>query len=145
MQTVRQLVAEKGSQVWTIRPQDSVYEAIRLMADENIGALVVMEEGSPVGLITEREYARRVALEGRASRDTTVGEIMVRKVVYAAPDQFIEDAMAVMTDKRVRHLPVLDNGRLIGLISIGDLVKAIIAEQQFVIDQLAHYITGDID
>lgn len=145
MQIVRQLLAEKGAQVWTIGPDDTVYEAIRLMADENVGALLVMEEGRPVGLITEREYARHVALEGRASRDTEVGEIMLRSVVYARPEQSIEEAMAVMTEKRVRHLPVLDDGRVVGLISIGDLVKAIIAEQRFVIDQLAHYISGDLD
>jgi CBS domain-containing protein len=145
MGTVRQLLAEKGAQVWTIGPDDTVYEAIRLMADENVGALLVMEDGRPVGLITEREYARHIALEGRASRDTEVGEIMLRSVVYARPEQSIEEAMAVMTEKRVRHLPVLDDGRVVGLISIGDLVKAIIAEQRFVIDQLAHYISGDID
>ncbi|MFZ5620903.1 MAG: CBS domain-containing protein [Pseudomonadota bacterium] len=142
MPTVRQVLEGKGFEVETIGPDASVYDAIAAMADKEIGSLVVMENGRVVGLISERDYARKVILKGRLSKDTRVREIMATRVPYARPDQTVEECMAVLTDQRVRHLPVMDGGRLIGIISIGDLVKAIIDEQKFIIDQLIHYITG---
>lgn len=142
MGTVRQVLEEKGHTVWTISPDASVYDAVALMAEKEIGALTVVQNDRVVGLISERDYARKVILKGRASKETPVRDIMATRVVYARLDQTVEECMAVITDQRVRHLPVLENGRLIGLISIGDLVKAIIAEQKFIIDQLLHYITS---
>jgi len=115
---------------------------MKLMADKEIGALMVMEGTKLVGLISERDYARKVILQGRASRTTQVKEIMTTRVVYTHPQQNIEECMAVMTEKRVRHLPVIDEERLVGVISIGDLVKSIISEQQFIIEQLERYIRG---
>lgn len=142
MSTVRQVLEGKGFDVAVIGPDASVYEALALMADKEIGALVVMEGGRVVGLISERDYARKVILKGRASKDTRVREIMATRVPYARPDQTVEECMAVITDLRVRHLPVMESGRLIGIISIGDLVKATIDEQKLIIEQLIHYITG---
>ena len=142
MKTVRELLNSKGHYVWTIGPDDSVYDALKIMADREIGALVVLDAGRPVGLLSERDYARNVVLKGRMSKDTAVSDIMTTHVVCARPEQTVEECMALITDKRIRHLPVMDDGNLVGIISIGDLVKAIIAEQQFVIEQLAHYISG---
>lgn len=142
MATVRQLLEEKGHAVWSIAPDAAVYDAVALMAEQEIGALTVMQGDRLIGLISERDYARKVVLKGRSSKATRVRDIMTTRVVYAHPDQTVEQCMAVITDQRVRHLPVLDNGRLIGLISIGDLVKAIIAEQKFIIEQLLHYINS---
>ena len=142
MGTVRQVLENKGHEVWTIGPDASVYDAVALRAEKEIGALTVMQDSRVVGLISERDYARKVILKGRASKDTRVRDIMASRVVYARPEQTVEECMAVITDQRVRHLPVLENQRLIGLISIGDLVKTIIDEQQFIIDQLVHYITS---
>ncbi|MGD8643081.1 MAG: CBS domain-containing protein [Chromatiales bacterium] len=142
METVAQLLEDKGSVVWTIRPDASVFEAIEMMAEKGIGALVVVEANTIVGLVSERDYARSVVLKGRASRATPIREIMTRRVICARPEQSIKECMALMTDKRVRHLPVVDGDRLCGLVSIGDLVKAIIIEQQFIIEQLEHYISS---
>ena len=142
MTTIRQLLDSKGHEVLSIGPDDSVYDAIKLMAVRNIGSLVVLDGGSLVGIVTERHYARNVFLKGRSSPKTKVGDIMSTRVVCAVPEQKVEEAMAVMTDKRVRHLPVLDGKDIVGIISIGDLVKSIIEGQQFVIDQLERYITG---
>jgi CBS domain-containing protein len=142
VETVAQLLEDKGSDVWTIRPDASVFEAIEMMAEKGIGALVVMEGNTIVGLVSERDYARSVVLKGRASRATPIREIMARRVICARPTQSIKECMALMTDKRVRHLPVVDGDRLCGLVSIGDLVKAIIIEQQFIIEQLEHYISS---
>ena len=143
METIRQLLEEKGADVWTIAPDATVYEAIGLMADKEVGALVVMQGERIVGMITERDYARKVILKGRSSQQTRVGDIMAREVLYTHGGQTIHEAMAVMTNRRVRHLPVLEADRLIGIISMGDLVNAIIAEQQFIIEQLEHYIAGE--
>lgn len=140
--TVRQILQNKGHTVWSIAPDASVYEALQLMAEKNIGALVVLEAGELVGIFSERDYARKVILKGKSSKDTPVREIMTPKVIYVRPNHTIEDCMALMTDKHIRHLPVLDNGRLVGIISIGDVVKAIISEQEFIIEQLESYITG---
>jgi CBS domain-containing protein len=142
MATIRQVLQEKGAKVHSISPDGTVFDAIRKMADENVGSLVVMEHEKIVGIITERLYARDVVLKGRASPTTRIRDIMVTDVLYAQPDQSVEECMAIMTDKRVRHLPVIDQGKLIGLVSIGDLVKSIISEQKFVIDQLVHFIHG---
>jgi CBS domain-containing protein len=142
METVRQLLEEKGREVWSVAPDTSVFDALRLMADKNVGALVVLHEQRVVGLISEREYSRQVVLQGRSSKTTAVREIMATPVLYARPDQSVEDCMALMTDKRTRHLPVLDGERLIGILSIGDLVKAVISHQQFIIRQLENYITS---
>jgi CBS domain-containing protein len=142
MQTVSDLLRAKGHTVWSIGPEASVYEALKLMAEKDIGALTVLDDGALVGIISERDYARKVILRGKTSRDTFVLEIMTDKVVYVRPEQSVEDCMALMTDKRVRHLPVLNDDALIGIISIGDVVKSIINEQEFIIGQLENYITG---
>lgn len=140
--TVRELLNQKGHDVWSIGPDAAVYEAIAFMAEKGIGALVVVEDGRPVGLISERDYARKLILEGRSSRDTPVRDVMTKRVFGVRPSQTVEECMALMTDKRIRHLPVMDGDQLLGVVSIGDLVKAIIAEQQFVIEQLENYISG---
>jgi len=142
MKRVKDILAVKGQDVWSIEPDASVYDAMKLMAEKEIGALMVTEGTKLVGLISERDYARKVILQGRASRTTQVKEIMTTRVVYTHPQQNIEECMAVMTEKRVRHLPVIDEERLVGVISIGDLVKSIISEQQFIIEQLERYIRG---
>jgi len=142
MKTVRQLLGEKGRQVWSIQPTDSVYDAIKMMADREIGALVVTEGGQMVGIISERDYARKVILEGKSSRDTPVGDIMTTDVLRGTLDLPVDRGLALMTDKRIRHLPIFDENNLVGMISIGDLVKSIIEEQKFVIEQLEHYIAG---
>jgi CBS domain-containing protein len=140
--TLRQLLESKGSDIWSVGPDASVYECIKIMADKGIGALVVLEDGKLVGIVSERDYARKVVLKERASKKTLVGEIMSKDVLYARPDHTVEECLALMTEKRIRHLPVLDGDELVGLISIGDLVKSVIAEQQHVIEQLEHYIRG---
>lgn len=142
MTTVRDLLKLKGSTVWSISPAATVLEALELMSDRNIGAVVVLEGEEMVGIFSERDYARKVELEGRTARETRVGEIMTRRVLTLHPDQTVEDGMALMTEHRLRHLPVVQHGRLLGLISIGDAVKAIISEQEFMIGQLETYITG---
>ena len=143
MSGIAQILRGKPSQVvHAIGPGDTVFEAVRKMAEHGIGALLVMEGDNVVGIVTERDYARKIVLAGRSSKDTAVSAIMTAKVLCVGPRQTTEECMAVMTENRVRHLPVLDNGKLIGLVSIGDLVKDIISEQQFIIEQLEHYITG---
>ena len=144
MKSVAQVLKSKpGQNVETIAPATSVFDAVRLMAEKNIGALLVMEGQKIAGMLTERDYARKIILMGRSSKETRVRDIMTSPVMYVRPDQTNEECMALMTDNRVRHLPVVDQGKLIGLISIGDLVKDIISEQKFIIEQLEHYITGD--
>lgn len=142
MSTIKQILDTKGYAVWSIHPQESVFVAIQQMAEKEVGALVVLEGEAVVGIISERDYARKVVLKGRSSRDTTVQDIMTPDVIYVHLDQSIEECMSIVTERRIRHLPVLDSGRLVGIISIGDLVKVIIAEQQFIIEQLEHYISG---
>lgn len=142
MQTIKQLLEHKGSLVWSIKPDDSVYKAIELMAEKGIGALVVMQQGILIGILSERDYARKVILQGRSSKETLVKEIMSEHVIYTDPESSIEACMGLMTENRIRHLPVMDEGRLIGLISIGDLVRSTIAEQQYLIEQLENYISG---
>ena len=142
MKTVTQLLRTKGQQVLSVAPDIPVFEALEVMADKNVGALLVVEDERLVGVFSERDYARKVILKGKSSKDTPVREIMSSHVLYVRPEQTIEDCMALMTDKRVRHLPVMEEERLVGVISIGDVVKAIIAEQEFMIEQLQNYITG---
>lgn len=144
MNTVAGLLQAKGNPpVQSIAPHDTVLEAIRRMAESNIGALVVMRDGAVAGMVTERDYARKVILMGRSSEHTPVGEIMTTEVLYVGPHQTSEQCMALMTGNRVRHLPVMEGDRLIGLISMGDLVKDIISDQRFTITQLEHYISGE--
>lgn len=144
MRTVTELLKSKSdATVYTISPTASVYDALKLMADKSVGALLVMEGEKVVGIITERDYARKVILMSRSSKETQVRDIMTPEVMYVRPDQTNEDCMALMTENRLRHLPVMDGGQLVGLISIGDLVKDIISEQKFIIQQLQHYISGD--
>jgi len=140
MKTVRDVLRQKGSEVSSVGPDTTVYDALKQMADKNIGAVVVLDGGRPIGLFTEREYARQVILKGKSSRDVPVRDIMVSPVLCIAPQQNIEECMALMTDKRVRHLPVLEQDRLIGILSSGDVVKAVIDDKQFTIEQLAMYI-----
>ncbi|HUD26301.1 MAG TPA: CBS domain-containing protein [Burkholderiaceae bacterium] len=142
MTTVAHILNSKPEHtVYTITPTASVFEAVKLMADKSIGALVVLEGGKVVGIITERDYARKIVLVARSSKETAVRDIMTTSVMYVSPEQTSEDCMVLMTEHRVRHFPVMDQGKLVGLISIGDLVKDIISEQKFVIQQLEQYIT----
>jgi len=140
MKTVSQLLQGKGSSVWSVTPDSSVYDALKLMAEKNVGALVVMSDGKLRGILSERDYARKVILFGKSSHDLAVREIMSDKVVCVGPTQKVDECMAVMSSKRIRHLPVLDAGRVVGMLSIGDLVKEVIADQQMTIQQLESYI-----
>ncbi len=144
MTAVADILKSKTSQtVHAIGPDDSVFDALQRMADKRVGALLVMEGDAIVGILTERDYARKIALKGRTSALTLVRDVMTTAVMFVRPNQTSEECMALMTDNRLRHLPVVDDdGKLLGLISIGDLVKDIISEQKFVIEQLEHYITG---
>lgn len=141
MKTVRDVLKQKGQMIWSVTPATTVYDALKVMADKEIGAVLVLEHGRPAGIFTERDYARQVILKGKASKDTAVRDVMTSRVVFVRPDQNIEECMALMTDKRVRHLPVLESNDLIGILSIGDVVKAVISEKQFIIEQLENYIT----
>lgn len=137
------LKSKADQTIHTIRPEASVFDAVKLMAEKNIGALlVVTETGQIVGMITERDYARKIVLMARSSKETPVSDVMTSSILYVGSDRTSEECMALMTEHRVRHLPVMDGGKLIGIISIGDLVKDIISEQKFTIEQLEHYITG---
>ena len=140
--TVSSMLKGKGFDIWSVSQNDSVFDALTLMAEKKCGALVVLEEEKLCGIISERDYARKIILLGKSSKETLVKEIMSSTVFYASPDLTAEECMAVMIDKRVRHLPVMENENLIGVISIGDVVKAVIDEKAFVIDQLERYITG---
>jgi CBS domain-containing protein len=143
MKTAAQILRSKPDQtVHTMEPTASAYEAARFMTDKNIGALVVIERGKVIGIVSERDCARKLVAMARSSQETPLRDIMSSPVMYVHPDQTGEECMAVMTENRLRHLPVMDGGQLIGLISIGDLVKATISEQQFIIEQLEHYISG---
>lgn len=144
MKSVAQVLRSKDNQsVFTVSPDASVLDALELMAERGVGALLVMDGSQLAGIISERDYARKVALRGKMAHETPVREIMSSPVMYVRPDQTNEECMALMTENRLRHLPVVDKGRLVGLISIGDLVKDIISEQKFIIEQLEHYIRGE--
>ena len=140
MKSVKQLLANKPSLLWFIPPDATTFDGTKMLAEKSVGALPVMQDGKLVGMFSERDYARKVALKGKSSLDTPISEVMTTQVVCVQLDQTNEDCMALMTDKRIRHLPALDNGKVVGVISIGDLVKDIISEQKFVIEQLEHYI-----
>lgn len=140
--TVAQVLQVKGNDVHSVAPDAPVYEALKLMAEKEVGALVVLDGEKLVGIMSERDYARKVVLRGKSSKDTPVREIMTRKVVCVQPEQLIEDCMGLMTEKHIRHLPVEQDEKIIGVISIGDVVKAMIADREFLIQQLEMYITG---
>lgn len=142
MKSVRQVLNAKGYAVETVAPEATVYEALQKMANHDIGALVVVRNGEICGLFSERDYARKVVLQGKQSKDIPVQEIMTRRVITLDPQQTVEAAMVMMTDKHVRHLPVVEEGRLIGLVSIGDIVKAVIEAQRLTIEELESYITS---
>jgi CBS domain-containing protein len=142
MDTVHNILQRKGSTVYSIPPDASVYEALQKMAEMNVGALLVLDAGRLAGIFSERDYARKVVLKGKFSRDTPVRDVMTSEVITVGREQSIEWCMALMTEKRLRHLPVVDAGRLTGMISIGDVVKSIISEQQYTINQLEEYILG---
>ncbi len=139
---VKHLLKEKGKRFWSIAPDAMVYEALKLMAEKEVGALLVLNGEELVGILSERDYARKVILKGKSSLDTPVREIMTQRVRFVHPEQTVEECMALMTDKRIRHLPVLENDQVVGVISIGDLVKAVIEEKDFMLKQLENYITG---
>ena len=142
MKRVSDILQTKGREVWTITPETIVFDALKTMADKNVGALVVMDGAKVAGILSERDYARKVILHGRSSRELQTREIMSTSVYFVTPEENIEDCMALFTNKRVRHLPVLQADDLIGIISIGDVVKAVIAEQESTIKHLENYITG---
>ena len=142
MSTVRNILQKKGYTVFSVSPDSSVYDALETLEDKNLGGLVVVEDGKLIGIFTERDYARKVILKGRSSKETIVREIMSSHPVFVTPDTTISDCMQLMSDKFIRHLPVLDNNQLIGVVSIGDLVRYIINEKDFIIENLEHYIMG---
>ncbi len=140
MTTANDLLRSKGHQIWSVEPDTTVYEAIEIMADKGIGSILVMKDDNLKGILTERDYTCKVILKGRSSTDTPVKDIMTSKVLHAKSDSTIDECMALMTKKRVRHLPVYEDDKLIGIISIGDIVKEIISEQKIIIEQLENYI-----
>lgn len=142
MKTVKDILDSKGHEIWAVRPDDTVFDAVKQMADREVGSLLVMDGDKLVGIVTERDYARKIILEGKSSKNSLVNEVMTRKVLCATPERTVDECMALMTDKRSRHLPVVDHKRVVGVVSIGDLVKATINEQKVLIDQLQHYIAG---
>ncbi len=142
MKSIESLLKGKSPEVWSVGPGDSVYEAIAMMAEKGVGALLVLDGGAVVGVVSERDYARKIILQNRDSRGTLVKEIMSSRVIYARPEQTVEEGLALMTEKRIRHLPVMREKELLGIVSIGDLVKVIIDEQQFRIELLEQYISS---
>ena len=142
--TVRDLLQRKTTPLKFVRESDSVFEAVRKLVEHNVSAVLVLDDDQLLGIVTERDIAKHVALEGRTAKDTSVREIMTRSVIVVRPEQTIEECMALMTERRIRHLPVIDAGRIVGIVSIRDLVSALVSEKQFVIDQLENYITGKI-
>ncbi len=142
MKTIKEILAAKGSQVWTVDANTSVFDALNLMAEKNIGSVAVLDGGRLAGMFTERDYARNLILKDRSSRSTPVRDVMTRRVAVVNPVQTLDECMALMTEKHLRHLPVMEQGELVGILSIGDLVKATIEDQQFMIEQLVNYISG---
>lgn len=143
MITVGRILKEKGNRIWSVSPDTMVFEALNLMAEKNLGAVLVIEGGKIAGIFSERDYARKVILKGKSSKETPVKEIMTKDVLFVRPNHSIEECMALMTDKHIRHLPVIDEEELVGVISIGDVVKAVISDQEYTIKQLENYITGN--
>jgi CBS domain-containing protein len=143
MQTkIKEILAVKGHDVWAVSPESTVFEAIEMMADKSVGALAVTLDGDLVGIVSERDYARKVILKGHSSRETSVREIMSTEVVCISGEEKVDECMTLMTEKHVRHLPIMDGEKLVGMISVGDLVKSIIRDQTFTIEQLEGYIRG---
>jgi CBS domain-containing protein len=142
MITVREMVHKKGEEVWSVSSDAIVFEALKLMADKNAGAVLVINDGKVVGILSERDCIRRLDLQGRASRETKVGDIMTTKVLYVEGGQSLDECVAIMIDKNIRHLPVYEEGKLIGIISVRDALKEMVDYQKFMISQLEHYITG---
>jgi len=142
MTTVRNILQSKGPDIWSVEPETPVMAALKIMDERNIGALVVARAGSVLGILSERDYARKLVLKGRSSSDATVQDLMTSSVITVTPEQSMDQCMDLMTSKRIRHLPVVENDKLIGLISIGDVVKAVISEKEFLIKQLENYISG---
>jgi len=140
--TVKEILSEKGHEIWSISPDTTVFDALRSMSEKGVGALVVLENGKVVGVFSERDYARKVTLAGKSEKTLPVKEIMTKRVVFVKPENTTEECMALMTDKHIRHLPVVVDDELVGIISIGDIVNAIISKQEYVIEQLGNYITG---
>ena len=140
--TVRLVLKQKDQNVWSVSPDACVYDAIEIMADKYVGALLVISEGNLVGVVSERDYARKVILQGKSSKETLVKEIMTSPAIFVTPDQTVEDGMRIMTDKHIRHLPVVEDGKILGVVSIGDLVKWMISAQQETISELHNYITS---
>jgi len=142
MGAVRNIIQGKGNKIFSITPFHSVYQALEIMVEKNVSSLVIMEDEKLIGIFTERDYARKVILKGKASRETPVGDIMSGNVITVSPDSTIDECMQLMTGKFIRHLPVVEEGKLVGLVSIGDVVKYIIEEQKFIIENMEHYIGG---
>ncbi len=142
MRSIGDVLDKKGRYVWSVKPGDTIFDSLQMMAEKGIGGVVVMEGDELVGIVTERDYARRVILEGKASKTATVGEIMTKKVRWVSEEQTIDECMALMIERQLRHLPVMKGEEVIGVVSIRDLVQAVVAEQKVIIDHLQHYITG---
>ncbi len=142
MKSIGDVLDKKGRYVWSVKPQDTIFDSLQMMAEKGIGGVVVMDGDDLVGIVTERDYARRVILEGKASKTATVGEIMTKNVRWVSEEQTIDECMALMIERQLRHLPVLKDEAVIGVVSIRDLVQAVVAEQKVIIDHLQHYITG---
>ena len=142
MTTIAQLLNSKGNQIWSVEPKATIFEALEIMSEKEIGALLVMEDGKLTGIFSERDYARKVILKGKSSKETLVGELMTKKVFYIDSQKTINDCMAMMTAKRIRHVPVIEDNQVVGIVTIGDVVNQIISEQEVTINHLENYITG---
>lgn len=142
MKTLRQILASKDRPLISVSPSDTVYQALSVMAYNNVGAVLVLDQGKLVGIFSERDYARKGILQGKASKDTPVRELMTARVYYVTLDRSVDECMAIMTDRHFRHLPIIEDNQVVGIVSIGDVVKETISAQQFIIDQLEKYITG---
>jgi len=142
MHTIGQLMESKGKDIWSIAPHATVFEALQIMAEKNVGVLLVIDDGEVVGIFSERDYARKVILKGKSSKDISVGDLMTKEVFYIRSQNTLQECMALMTAKHIRHIPVFENNQLIGVVTLGDVVKQIISDQEFTILELEKYITG---